>query len=146
MPYKHTQIGKLIIIVLLLIILDFGFIFKYAGAELNSTIIFLMSLVLFIIFSFTTLNVMINKNYLKIKFGYGIFRKKFSLQEITSAKAVKNHWYYGWGIRWWLWPKMWIYNVSGFDAVEIKMKNNKIFRIGTDEPQVLESAIKQAIK
>ena len=99
MPYKHTQIGKLIIIVLLLIILDFGFIFKYAGAELNSTIIFLMSLVLFIIFSFTTLNVMINKNYLKIKFGYGIFRKKFSLQEITSAKAVKNHWYYGWGIR-----------------------------------------------
>ena len=146
MPYKHTQIGKLIIIVLLLIILDFGFIFKYAGAELNSTIIFLMSLVLFIVFSFTTLNVMINKNYLKIKFGYGIFRKKFSLQEITSAKAVKNHWYYGWGIRWWLWPKMWIYNVSGFDAVEIKMKNNKIFRIGTDEPQVLESAIKQAIK
>ncbi len=47
-------------------------------------------------------------------------------------------WYYGWGIRGWLWPKMWIYNVSGFDAVEIKLKNGKMYRIGTDEPKKLE--------
>jgi hypothetical protein len=89
---------------------------------------------------------MIDENYLKIKFGYGIFRKSFKLNEIYSAKTVKNHWYYGWGIRLWLWPKMWIFNVSGFDAVEIKMKNGKIYRIGTDEPIQLESAILEAIE
>jgi len=41
---------------------------------------------------------------------------------------------------------MWIYNISGFDAVEIKMKNGKTYRIGTDEPQKLEQAIVHARK
>ena len=40
---------------------------------------------------------------------------------------------------------MWIYNVSGFDAVEIIMRNGKIYRIGTNTPGKLEAAIKQAI-
>ncbi|MEE9525860.1 MAG: hypothetical protein V3V78_04615 [Candidatus Woesearchaeota archaeon] len=89
---------------------------------------------------------MIDKEYLRIKFGYGIFKKRFALKEIISARTVRNHWYYGWGIRIWFWPYMLIYNVSGFDAVEIKMKNNKIYRIGTDEPTKLERAITQSIK
>jgi hypothetical protein len=40
---------------------------------------------------------------------------------------------------------MWIYTVSGFDAVEITLKNGAIFRIGTDEPKALEQSIQQAI-
>ena len=92
-----------------------------------------------------TLTVSIDANYLRIKFGYGIFRKRFAVSEIASAQRVKNHWYYGWGIRLWLWPTMWIYNISGFDAVEIIMRNGKIYRIGTDTPGELEAAIKQAI-
>ena len=74
----------------------------------------------------------------------GIFAKKFPLAEVASYKTVKNHWYYGWGIRLWLWPYMWVYNVSGFDAVELTMKNGRIYRIGTDEPQELATAIAQA--
>jgi len=38
-----------------------------------------------------------------------------------------------------------LYNVSGFDAVEIKLRTGKKFRIGTDVPQELEKAIEQAI-
>jgi hypothetical protein len=41
---------------------------------------------------------------------------------------------------------MWIYNVSGFDAVEIKLKNGKVYRIGTDEPKKLEQTILHLIK
>jgi hypothetical protein len=41
---------------------------------------------------------------------------------------------------------MWIYSVSGFDAVEIKMKNGKRYRIGTDEPKNLEQAITASTK
>jgi len=39
-----------------------------------------------------------------------------------------------------------IFNISGFDAVEIKMKNGKIYRIGTDEPKKLEQAILHAMR
>ena len=87
-----------------------------------------------------------SKNYLQIKFGYGIFKKRFILKEIISTRIVKNHWYYGWGIRVWLWPRMLIFNVSGFDAVEIIMKEGNRYRIGTDEPKKLERAILKAIK
>tara|TARA_Y100000294_G_C8312594_1_gene239363 strand:+ start:29 stop:463 length:435 start_codon:yes stop_codon:yes gene_type:complete len=144
MNYKHTQIGYLIIYVLIVIALLFVVILTQTG--MNSLILVFMFFILFVVGSFTTLNVLVDKNYLRIKFGYGIFRKRFTLKEIISAKIVKNHWYYGWGIRLWFWPYMWIFNVSGFDAVEIRMKNNKIYRIGTDEPKKLERVISQVIK
>lgn len=105
----------------------------------------LMFLVLVILTSFFTLTVSINDGFVKVKFGYGIFRKKFLVSDIVSAMKVKNPWYCGWGIRLSISPYMWIYNVSGFDAVEIKMKNGKVYRIGTDEPEKLEVAIKQVI-
>lgn len=151
--YKHTQIGYLILVVTLALSALFIWLYITASVEPpsvdsgpNFAFSFIMVLILFILASFVTLTVLIDENYLRIKFGYGIFRKKFSLKEISSAKLVKNHWYYGWGIRGWFWPHyMLIYNVSGFDAVEIIMRNGKIYRIGTDVPSELEVAIKQAI-
>ena len=151
--YKHTQISYLMLVVTLAVLVLFTWIQITARAEppsvdsgTNLLITAVMVLVLFTLESFTTLTASIDKNCLQIKFGYRIFRKKFLLGEILSTKQVKNHWYYGWGIRLWLWPKMmWIYNVSGFDAVEIIMKNGKTYRIGTDTPSELEVTIKQAI-
>jgi hypothetical protein len=150
--YKHTQVGYLILIVTLAVLAFFAWAFITARAEppsyysgTNFLITAIMVLILFTLASFTTLATSIDESYLRIKFGYGIFARKFALNQIAAAQAVKNHWYYGWGIRLWLWPKMWIYNVSGFDAVEIIMKNGKVYRIGTDVSKELETAIKQAI-
>ncbi|QQS61041.1 MAG: hypothetical protein IPN70_04105 [Candidatus Moraniibacteriota bacterium] len=104
-----------------------------------------MALILFILGSFATLKVSIDESYLRIRFGYGIFAKKFALDQIDSTQTVKNHWYYGWGIKIWFWPYMWIYSVSGLYAVEITMKNGKVYRIGTDVPEELKAAIEQSI-
>ena len=111
----------------------------------NFAVTAIMAFIVFILASFSTLTVTIDENYLGIKFGYGIFRKRFPLGEITSVRSVKNHWYYGWGIRIWFWPYMRIYNTSGLGAVEITMKNGKVYRIGTDEPQKLELAGSQSL-
>lgn len=144
MDYKHTQTGYLTIFVLLAVALIYGVVLTQTG--FNFPVIVMMLFVLFVLASFWSLQVTIDKNSVRIKFSYGIFCKQFLLKEIDSAKAVKNHWYYGFGIKLWLWPTMWIYNISGFDAVEITMKNGKRYRIGTDEPKQLERAIMQAIK
>ena len=144
MNYKHTQIGYLIIFAFLVVFLTFGVILTQAG--FNFITLAAMFLILSILASFTSLKVMIDENYLQIKFGYGLFRKRFILREIISARTVKNHWYNGWGIRLWLWPRMNIYNVSGFDAVEIKTRKGKTYRIGTDEPDKLKQVIIQSIK
>ncbi|MBI4250128.1 hypothetical protein HY622_00880 [Candidatus Uhrbacteria bacterium] len=150
--YRHTQISYLILVVALVVIALFTWTYITARAEphsyysgTNFAVTAVMVFIVLIFGSFASLTASIDENNLRIKFGYGIFRKKFSLNEIISAKIVKNHWYYGWGIRVWFWPYMWIYNVSGFDAVEIIMKNGTIYRIGTDQPEKLKTAIQQAV-
>ncbi|MFZ1735951.1 MAG: hypothetical protein WAU31_03390 [Candidatus Moraniibacteriota bacterium] len=149
-PYKHTQIGYLMLVVLLAVLGLFVRVYISALAEppsVNSGPNFAMTVmmvsVLFFIAQFAILTISIDENSLRIKFGCGIFSKKFALDQIASVKSVKNRWYYGWGIRLWLWPKMWIYNVSGFDAVEITLKNGKVYRIGTDVSKELEVAVKR---
>lgn len=151
--YKHTQIGYLMLVVVLAVLALFVWAYVTAQAEpvsvdsgTNFAVTAIMVLILLILTSFATLTVSIDENYLRIKFGYGIFARKFALNQIASAQTVKNHWYYGWGMRIWFWPYMWIYNVSGFKAVEIIMKNGRIYRIGTDVPGELESVINHEIK
>jgi len=153
MNYKHTQIGYLMISITVAVLALFTRVNITSTNEpqsvdsgINFAVTSVMILILLILSSFTSLQVKSDKKYLHIKFGYGIFQKKFSLNDILSAKTVKNHWYYGWGIKVRFWPKMRIYSVSGLDAVEIKMKNGKTYRIGTDEPKKLEETILHTIK
>ena len=150
--YKRTQISYLMLAIALVVLVLFTRMHIETLAEPvsvdsgpNLAVTAVMVFILFILASFTTLTVSIDATSLRMKFGYGIFSKMFPLKEIASVQAVKNHWYYGWGIRVWFWPYMWIFNISGFDAVEIIMKNGKIYRIGTDAPRELETAIKRAI-
>lgn len=111
----------------------------------NFAITAIMAFILFVLVSFSTLTVGIDEQSLNIRFGWGIFHKRFPLTEIATVRRVTNHWYHGWGIRLWFCPYMWIFNVSGFDAVELVMKSGKIYRIGTDSPQELEAAIRRAL-
>ena len=150
--YKHTQIGYLMLVVTLAVLAFFAWAHITASAQppsvdsgTNLLITAIMALIVFILASFVTLTTSIDEKYLRIKFGYGIFAKMFPLDQIASVRSVKNHWYYGWGIKVWFWPYMWVYNVSGFDAVEIIMRDGKIYRIGTDVPGELETAIKKAM-
>ncbi|MES2223898.1 MAG: hypothetical protein V4469_03120 [Patescibacteria group bacterium] len=150
--YKHTQIGYLMLTVTAVVFALFVSAHIMSLSEpasidsgTNLAVTAVMLLILLILVSFTTLTTSIDGQYLRIKFGYGIFNKKFLLSEIASATSVKNRWYYGWGVKVWFWPYMWIYNISGFDAVEIVLKNGKIYRIGTDAPKELEEVIKKAI-
>ena len=144
MKYEHTQPGYLVVLAILVALLSFSVVFVQTGV--TPVMFAFMFFILFLLISFSSLNVVIDDKYLRIKFGYGIFKKKFLLREILTVKAVKNRWYYGWGIRVWFWPSMSIYNVSGFDAIEIKIKSGKTYRIGTDEPKELVVAVKRLIK
>lgn len=153
MKYKHTQIGYLIIATWFAVLALFVWVYFTAASEPvsadsgpNLAITSIMTLVLIILASFVTLQTRIDDTYLHIKFGYGIFQKKFALSDIVSTKVVKNKWYYGWGIKLWLWPKMWIYSISGFDAVEIQLKNDKVYRIGTDDVEGLAEVVLKSQK
>lgn len=142
MIYKHTQIGHLMIIALSIPLLILFFAMSAAEFTQIFPIVFFTLLIALALFH--SLTVEISRTKLIVKFGFGVINKKFILRDIESCHIVKNHWYYGWGIR--MTPHGWLYNISGFDAVEIKIKNGKTYRIGTDEPKNLERAIMRAIQ
>ncbi len=139
--YEHTQVGYLIIVVMAAVMVMIGIILAKAGINwiaIGVLIIIALALVLF-----SSLTVVIWEEELEVRFGPGLIRKRLKLNEIESSKVVKNRWYYGWGIR--LTPHGILYNVSGFYAVEIKLRTGKKYRIGTDVPQELEIAIQQVL-
>ena len=134
--YKHTQIGWLTLIVLgigILLIGYFGFLYS------SWTALSVFGVLVVCIILFASLAVIVNDKSIEIKFGVGLISKKFSLEEIESCTVVRNRWWYGWGIR--KISKGWLFNVSGLDAVELAMRNGKVYRIGTDESQKLSKFI-----
>lgn len=139
--YEHTQVGYLIIAAMATVMVLIGVILANAGINwiaIGVLVVIAVALVLF-----PSLTVVIREEELEVRFGPGLIRKRFKLNEIESCQVVKNPWYYGWGIR--LTPHGVLFRVSGFHAVEIKLRTGKKFRIGTDVPQELEEAIRQAI-
>ncbi len=130
------------VIVPLLLIATFAF-FTESHTESETTFQLILTLIFLVVISmFGSLTTNVDKEFIKISFGIGLIYKKFLIREIQSCKAVRNPWWYGFGIR--LTPNGWLYSVSGFDAVELQLKNNKKVRIGTDKPKELIQAINRA--
>jgi len=92
---------------------------------------------------FSLLTIQINGDCLKWSFGPGLLLKSIPLKEVVSAEPVENRWYHGWGIHYA--GGEWFYNVAGFDAVRVTLKNGMSFRLGTDEPEALTAAIRDQI-
>ena len=88
---------------------------------------------------FRSLTVRVSHDRVTLRFGPGLIRKSFDTINICNAGIVQNRWYYGWGVK--LTPHGWLYNVSGFDAVQIELKNGRKYRIGSDQPKDLFEAI-----
>ncbi len=87
----------------------------------------------------SSLTVEVTQTRLSWFFGPGLLRKSIEREAITSATPVRNPWWYGWGIH--LTPRGWLYNVGGFDAVELALSNGSTLRIGSDEAAALARAL-----
>jgi hypothetical protein len=135
--YKHTQIGYLLIGALGLGILVSGYL--NVVTSFNPVILVVLFLLLVCLGIFASLTVEVNDYMLKLQFGLGIIQKVFQLKDIDSFCTVRNPWYYGWGIH--FFGSGWLYNVSGWSAIELKMKSGEKYRIGTDDLTGLARAI-----
>jgi hypothetical protein len=91
---------------------------------------------------FSSLTVEVSDNELRWHFGPGFWAYRVPLSEIQTVAAVRNHWWNGFGIR--MGTRFRLYNVSGLDAVELRLKSSDVRRIGTDDPQGLAQALKSA--
>lgn len=139
--YEHRQIGWILIIIFA------GFVagITIFAHDLWNTKSGFGGMMLFIVvsFLFSSLNVQELSDRVKISFGPGLIRKSFLFADIESSSIVDRQWIHGWGIR--KIRRGWLFNVSGSLAVELKMNNDKIYRIGTDDPENLLAMIQRRI-
>jgi len=140
--YRHTQVGLVIVCILLGGILVCGvLLWPLWGRPTERWVIIgvlaLLGIVLGLIHSLT---VTVDEQALRFHFGPGVIHGKFLLADIASCESVRNPWFVGFGVRWGI--RWWLFNVSGLDAVELRLHNGKRYRIGTDEPASLVAAIR----
>jgi hypothetical protein len=136
--YRHTQPGTLLLLCSVLAGLV-GATLAFRAGQWPSAIAVIV-LVVVIAFLFSSLTVEVGEGELRWYFGPGLWTYRVALTEIKDVGIVRNHWWNGWGIR--MAPGFRLYNVSGLDAVELRVGPGDIRRIGTDDPQGLVQALK----
>jgi len=135
--YQHTQRSKILFCIIILILLFMLFLmFRFGFNWINVVVFIIMVVALYL---FNSLVVQVSSDKIYVAFGSGLIRKNIPFTIIKSAEKVRNKWYYGFGIR--LIPSGQMYNVAWLDAIELKLTNGRVFRIGTDEPDKLLEAI-----
>jgi hypothetical protein len=128
--YQHTQPATMILKCMVAMI---------AISAMLSTVIhplILTAIILVIVaWIFRSMTIEISDSELAWYFGSGFPRRRVPLSEIVSAEPIRTSAWNGWGIHYT--TRGWLYNVSGYDAVLITLRNGKRFCLGTDEPQEL---------
>ena len=136
-PYRHTQPGTVMIIAFL------RGATQVSVDALYSRLWPLWALAVALVvlaWLFSSLTVEVSEGQVRWYFGPGIWKYRVALADVDSIDIVRNKWWNGFGIR--TRPGFRLYNVSGLDAVELRLKSGDVRRIGTNDPQGLVSAMR----
>lgn len=143
--YRHTQVGILVLSVLGIgAVVSVAFLLFEPVTSERYALGAVVGFLLLLMYLFGSLRVEIDATRLVASFGPGLIRRTIMVPEIIGVRAVRNPWYFGYGVR--LTPYGWMFNVSGLDAVEVELTSGSRFRIGTDDPQGLVSAVQHGIR
>lgn len=151
--YTHTQRGRSHWIALAI-----GLLVCTVSATFGSgrvTVILAVAAVLpavFIAWVFSAMTVTVTDDEVEVRFRLGWPHRSVKRRNIASHEPVRSPWWYGFGLR--FIPGGFMWNVWGLDAVELRMapdasdsflfadRPGKSFRIGTDDPEGLDRALR----
>ena len=139
--YQHTQLGTLMLVTLVS-----GAIFFAATAYTLPSpgrwgLLAGALLLVVVAWLFSSLTVSVSESELQWRFGPGLLRFRMALVDIVGVSVVRNSVLNGFGIR--MRPGFRLYNVSGLDAVELRLRNGDVRRIGTDDARGLAAALRR---
>ena len=139
--YKHTQIGYVVILAVVAVML--GILAKVvfqgpSGFDWKLHAIVGIAILLVGVM-FSSLTIEVEPAQVSWQFGIPAIKNAVRMEDILNVAVVRNPFIYGWGAH--MIPRGWVYNVSGRDAVELTLRDGSRVRLGTDQPDVLLSAI-----
>jgi hypothetical protein len=145
MRYKHTQTAPLS-----LILSAVGMAMLIAARQIpqpeTGLVLFVIAgLVFLLALSFGQLTVRDDDDHLLIRFGpLPLFRRRIAYADMKNVERGRTTILDGWGVH--LSPSGgWIWNLWGFDCVDVHFKKGRKLRIGTDDPKRLEAFLKGQI-
>jgi hypothetical protein len=91
---------------------------------------------------FARLTTRVDREGISWSFTLGVPAGRLVFAELDHAELTRTNLFEGWGLHWSIWHG-WVWNVWGFRAVELFLRNGQRETIGTDDPQGLFAAIEQ---
>lgn len=89
---------------------------------------------------FSRLTIAVDAATIAWRFGWGWPGGSIPLAQIKSIEITQTNLLEGYGIHWTIWHG-WLWNVSGFRAVEMTKSDGSRVTLGTDDPEGLYDAI-----
>jgi hypothetical protein len=124
--YKHRQIGVAILVVLGLATLVCLMLSLVVDApHLRRTLLSLAGAFGICTVLFSSITVELSQDFLSWHFGPGILRKNVAVAEIKNVAVIQTKFIHGWGVH--LTRNGWLYNVSGFGAVQSLLSRARAF-------------------
>ena len=138
--YRHRQLGYVPIALGVILAFAIGTVAWRRSPTIGAVALLVIAIGPLL---FSSLTITIRDGMLASHFGFGFWPKRFALTDIAGASLAASKWAEGWGIR--VTPTGMLYNVSGRGAVEVRLRSGARFRLGSDEPDRLLSALQAAI-
>lgn len=143
--YQHTQFGRTLVSVLGVVgVLAGGISFAVSlyvdGGWVIPALIIGIHVLLVVLFA--TLTIEVHEDRVEWWFALKLWTHSLTPDEIQSVDTTQTTFSDGWGIH--FTKDGTLYNVSGYDAVVIEKRDGSKVLLGTDEPDVLRSALLRA--
>jgi len=145
MRYEHTQSASLYLLLLLIAIGTFGASFLVREIVVQIVLLISGALMLLFAFSFRHLTVSDEGTELLICFGpLPLFKRRLQYSDLEKVEQARSTVMDGWGIH--MSPGGgWVWNLWGFDCVDVWYRQGRKLRIGTDDPVALTEFLESKI-
>jgi len=99
-------------------------------------------LLILIVVDFASLTIRVEADGVHWSFGFGWPSGELRLDQIQTVAITRTNMLEGWGLHYTIWHG-WLWNVWGFQAVQITYSGGRRVTLGTDDPQGLRDAIER---
>jgi len=140
MRYRRTQFGWVLVLGLAI---PATILLTVALSGDNWSLLIGLAPLIVIFPLFGWLTVSLDDESLVARFGLGMITHRIPLTAIVTTEIVDNPWTWGWGVR--MIPGGRLYNVSGLRSVEFTLADGQRVRIGTNDPEGLQAAVRAVV-
>ena len=140
--YSHSQTGYPLIVVALLILGVLGGFMKLVLETPDASaasLIFGMVFLVAVVMTFANLNIRVTSTKIRWRFGPGLFKGEIPLADVRDVSIVETSMIDGWGVR--TTADGMVVNIAGNKAVALRTADDRVIRLGTNEPERLRAAV-----